>query len=294
MTVTSGCAAIVDAVTPTRLLVIGAQKAGTQSLAHYLDAQPRVQFSARELNFFSDDRVWARGLDWYDQQLAPRTPDVQCIGETSPSYSMAGAYPHAASRIAQTWPDVRLVYVLRDPVERMRSAYQHGLASGAETRPMRTALLEDDFYLDASCYAAQIHRYLELLPRESLKLVRSEDLRRRREEVVADVLAFAGVTDPVAALPDDERNVTARRRVPRRWAVALGGMVIRHGWERRVPARLVRWREEQSPLMTRAFRPRESTMPDDVRAELVRRLRPDVAELRQWLGNDFDCWGLLD
>lgn len=280
---------------PTVLLLIGAQKAGTQSLAHYLAAQPRVSFTPHELNFFSNDSVWARGLDWYRSQISdPAKPDALVVGETSPSYSMQRGYPQAARRIGSTLPDARLVYLLRDPIERMRSAYQHALAAGWEQRPMREALLADDTYLDPSLYATQLERYAEVLSRKQVLLVESERLRRDRIGVVADVLRFAGVADAVAPLPDSDRNVTAMRRVPRRWAVRAGDVIIRHEWADRVPRRVVRWRERESWLLTRPFRPEETAVTPQLRQELASRLRADVAALRMWLGPDFHGWGLLD
>jgi hypothetical protein len=278
----------------TYLLIIGAQKAGTQSLAHYLAAQPRVSVTPRELNFFSDDRVWAKGFDWYREQITdPAKPDAVVVGETSPSYTMRLGYPESATRIAATVPDARLVYLLRDPIERMRSAYQHALAAGWERRPMSEALLADETYLDPSRYAAQLDRYATLIPRDQLLLVESAELRRDRAAVVARVLGFAGVDEAPVPMPDTEMNVTAARRVPRRWAVRVGDTVIRRDWADRVPHWLVRQRERESRLLTRPFRNDETVLPDDLRAELVRRLRPDVDALRDWLGHDFHGWGML-
>jgi hypothetical protein len=276
-----------------QLLLIGAQKAGTQSLTHYLSLHPQRGMCRRELNFFSDDATWSRGVDWYAAQIAA-PPDRQVVvGETSPSYAMRRAFPRAAERIAATLPDVRLVYLLRDPIDRMRSAYQHGLASGAEGRPMREALLADEFYLDASCYAAQIEHHLEHVRSEQLLLVLSADLRARRAETVSRVLDFVGLP-PRPDLPlSDEVHPTDRKRVPRAWARALGDVIIRRRIER-VPRWLIRMRDQQSPLMTRPFRPEETVMTPELRAELAVRLRPDVARLREWLGPDFDGWGLLD
>lgn len=273
------------------LLVVGAQKSGTQSLTHYLDAQPGVRMCRRELDFFSADDVWRRGLDWYVAQLPPAQPgDV--VGETSPSYSMRRAYPEAAPRIAQVLPAARIVYLMRDPVERVLSAYRHGLVRGAETRPLRRAVL-DEFYLDASRYATQIRRYLEFFPREQLLLLTTDELRDRRAQTVERVLRFAGVERAVDDVPlATEVNTATGRRVPRAWARRLGGFVLSHGLERRVPAALVRWREQQSPVVTRPLRAREQVVPPAVRAELAARLRQEVEQLRAWLGPGFDGWGL--
>src|SRR3954453_2005537 len=95
-----------------RIFVIGAAKAGTSSLARWLDDHPDVAVARqKEVNFFSYDPVWNHGGEWYASQFP-----ANAVGwDPSPSYLPA---PEAAGRMHQTQPAARIIALLRDPVER--------------------------------------------------------------------------------------------------------------------------------------------------------------------------------
>ncbi len=153
------------------LVVIGAMKCGTTSLHHYLDAHPEIAMSRpKELNFFfgpadagaaddpAEDAGWAqgnwhRGVGWYAGHFDPA---ATLRGEASPGYT-SPAYPEVAARMAALIPDARLVYAVRDPVERAVSQYLHHRRDGAETRDPEEALLDP-----GSQYVAR-GRYFERL-----------------------------------------------------------------------------------------------------------------------------------
>ena len=109
-------------------VVIGAMKAGTVSLRHYLDEHPDV-FLGRggrfgEPNFFVAEYNWPRGRDWYES-LFDGAGGAAAIGECSPCYTWAHAFRGVPERMAQVVPEARLVYVVRDPIARMQSMYMH-------------------------------------------------------------------------------------------------------------------------------------------------------------------------
>src|ERR1700722_11324857 len=138
-------------------------KAGTVSLSRYLDEHPDV-FLGRggtfgEPNFFVSEFNWSRGLGWYESLFegAGRAP---AIGECSPCYTMATAFGGVPGRMAQVIPEARLVYVVRDPIARMRSMYMHQVSAGRERRRAEEALL-DDRYLGPSLYGFQPAAFLE-------------------------------------------------------------------------------------------------------------------------------------
>src|SRR5215471_20286063 len=102
-------------------VVIGAMKAGTVSLRHYLDEHPSV-FLGRggmfgEPNFFIAEHNWPRGRGWYES-LFDGAGRAAAIGECSPSYSMTHVYRGVPERMAQVVPEARLVYVVRDTARR--------------------------------------------------------------------------------------------------------------------------------------------------------------------------------
>lgn len=117
------------------VLVIGAMKAGTTSLHRHLDLHPEIGMSERkELHLFTRPD-WRQHLDWYTGHFSSAAP-VQ--GESSPNYTKRRLFPGVPARIAAALPEVRLIYILRDPVERMRSAALREVAQAAGYAPART------------------------------------------------------------------------------------------------------------------------------------------------------------
>ena len=104
-------------------ITIGAMKCGTHSLHQYLDLHPEIAMSQRkELNFFLTEAKFAQGLEWYSAQIAG---NGTARGESSPNYSKCHMFPGVAERMHATLPDIKLIYLVRDPVERAVSHYVH-------------------------------------------------------------------------------------------------------------------------------------------------------------------------
>src|SRR5437868_4814595 len=142
-------------------IVIGAMKAGTTSLHLYLDEHPQV-FMARpkELNFFAEEFNWSEGLDWYEARFEGAA-GAQAIGEASPNYSMHPYRDGVPGRMASVIPDAKLVYVVRDPIARIRSHYAHHALRGETVRSIDEEVFASRQYVLASRYAHQIEQYLE-------------------------------------------------------------------------------------------------------------------------------------
>jgi hypothetical protein len=273
-------------------LIIGGQKCGTSSLWAYLRAHPQVFVpSVKELDFFSPpgDVDVERYRRWFDA-----ASEAVAVGEASTSYTMFPATDDVPAKIARVIPDARLIYLTRDPLERMRSSYQHRLSAGSEHRPIGRALLCDPTYVQISMYATQVERYLQCFPRSQLLLLTSEDLRRNRSQALRDVLSFIGV-DPDWSPPDvsaEHNTSAARQRAPRAWSRLAADALIRSGATRFVPNRGVT--ALSHPLATRRIRASELDIPLDVRHQLIDVLRPDIARLAALMPSSFDGWGLLD
>lgn len=192
-------------------LVIGAMKCGTTSLHHYLSLHPNIGMAAeKEVNFFfgahpgSDGNFW-RGTDWYQDRF-PRGPDIQIRGETSPGYTSPD-HPRVAERIAALVPDVRLVYLVRDPLERALSQYRHHRRDGAEHRPADEALLDPgSHYLQRSRFAERLEPFVERFPGAQLAVVEQSDLSERTTGTVTAICEFLGV-EPVAPPAVERRRL---------------------------------------------------------------------------------------
>ncbi|MGI8804183.1 MAG: sulfotransferase domain-containing protein, partial [Thermoleophilaceae bacterium] len=126
-------------------LIIGAQKAGTSSLFRWLGESPGVELpEAKEVHFF--DIQFKRGVDWYREQFPAGSSGTlgrrrTLTGEASPYYLF---HPLAPERIREVLPEVRLLALLRDPVDRAVSHYYHELGNGFEDLPLAVALDRED------------------------------------------------------------------------------------------------------------------------------------------------------
>src|SRR5438045_1060522 len=109
-----------DPSLPT-FIMIGSMKSGTTSLASYLGAQPDVFMTTpKEPRYFCDPRNFQRGVEWYRALFAGGVA-ASVRGEASTHYSRAMEYPGVPQRMAHLVPDVQLLYLLRDPIERIVS-----------------------------------------------------------------------------------------------------------------------------------------------------------------------------
>jgi hypothetical protein len=244
----------------------------------------------KELHFFSVAENWQRGRRWYEECFTG-AGSALARGEVSPSYSQADIFPGVADRIAAMLPEIRLVYVVRHPIERMRSMYLHQLASGRERRPIAQAFEVSQYYLNSSRYAWQLDFYLEHFPTSRVKVVTTDALRDDPTRTLAELHRFIGVDDSTAPSETIERGRTEDKRVPTALKSKVSGWPGYSSLKRLIPSRL------STILRSATTRPVSSSraeLPADVEAELVEQLRPDLERLRSFLGTDFDGWGLLD
>ena len=270
-------------------LIIGAAKAGTTSLYRYLRSHPEVFMpEKKELQFFPLEFNWDRGLDWYEQHFVG-AERASAVGEASTTYTR---YPYSQGvpeRIAEVLPDARLIYLIRHPIERMRSQFQQHVSHGWELeQSIDKALLQNPFYLDTSRYAMQIEQYLEHFPLERLQVLTSDDLRVRRDATMRRVYAFLEV-DPGFIPPALGQEYNATRRASRPIQQRLQRIrVIRAVSPITPPAA----KRAALRLMSRHIAPSDVRISDEVRRELEDRIREDVRRLRGYVNHDFDGWGI--
>jgi len=275
------------------VLVIGAQKCGTTALHALLAGHPEIFGSAqKELDFFSHNSGRERDLADYARSFEG-AGDARVVLEASTSYSMFPLYSGTAPRIATALEGVKLIYVMRDPFERMRASYIGTVSTGKERRPIRLALLHGmDFYLYPSLYALQLEQYLEHIPLDRVLCLRQGDLLHDPGATLDRILEFLDL--PVGWRPDtmtSRLNVSEGKRAPRQWW--LHGMWL---FERR-PFRSLRrpmrtvlrtWSVASSPMP-----PERTVIPDDLRDAFLVLIRRDLVRLRELLGPGWD-WGYLD
>jgi len=105
------------------LIVIGAQKCGTSGLHYYLSLHPEISVSRpKELNFFIAERNWPRGVDWYRSHF---DPNAKVRSEASPNYTAYPQHLEVPERMHSVLPDAKLLYMVRDPLDRIAAHWVH-------------------------------------------------------------------------------------------------------------------------------------------------------------------------
>jgi hypothetical protein len=271
------------------LLVVGAAKCGTTSLHGYLDAHPDIAMSsAKELNFFIPDGTWSRGVNWYRGQFDP-TATVR--GESSTSYTSRPDPDQVAKRVRSVLSDVKLIYLTRDPLERIRSHYHHRHAARVERRSLRDALGDpDNPYLPASLYATQLAPFVACFGQDRILVETQERLLTERQACLRRIFRFLDVDDRVER-PEFER--VWERSEGKGWGYSLAWRLAQRGV--RLPPSL-RWpaqRMLRSRLLGGAGRRTEPPVIDEaLRAALAPRFQREADSLRQMTGMSFAEWSV--
>jgi Sulfotransferase domain len=187
------------------LIVIGGLKCGTTSLHHYLNLHPEIAMSRpKELNFFVAELNWELGPEWYASHFPT---DVPVRGESSPHYTNRPRFDGVAERMRELLgADARVIYVVRDPIDRLLSHYLHNLAGGYEQRELAAAVADpSSAYVQRGLYAYQLVPYLEAFGEERVLVISREELASAREATMRRSFEFAGV-DPAFVSEQFERQ----------------------------------------------------------------------------------------
>jgi hypothetical protein len=270
------------------LVVIGAQKCGTSGLHYYLGLHPQVSMSSpKELNFFIEERNWPRGAEWYARHFDPR---ARVRGEASPNYTAYPQHMGVPERMASLVPEARLIYIVRDPLERIEAHWVHNYAKRREKGDLRATLSHPNTsYIVRSQYFMQLQQFLKHFSAERLLVLDQHDLRNRRLETLRQVFEFLGV-DAAFQHPkfEQERHRTARKKRSTRLGVRLQ-RISRRRYGRLIPGKVWLALDLALPLAKPIERP-------DVRGaldpEVLEVLHEDAQRLREFTGRDFAHWSL--
>ena len=285
------------------LFIIGAMKAGTSSLHQYLDQHPDIfmarfkepQYFAPHLTRWKQD--WGEGnrhpepgIDWY-LRLFAEAGDVRYAGESSVSYTAVPWVTGCHERIHRFNPDARLIYLMRDPIERTISHYWHFVADGREDLGMLEAVRRREEYVARSDYARQLRPYIETFGPDQVFALTLEELNSDTTGTFSRLFGFLG-------LPDVSIDIRTRHNV--------GNDTIRQTRRGLVPldTAMKHWRVK--PILTRSPAigrladrivhrtvVRRSSARDQVIRHLRPIMRPQVDTLTALLGRRFPEWTTL-
>ncbi len=212
-------------------IIIGVQKGGTSSLFRYLAQHPDLSMAYRkQLHFF--DRFWKKGEHWY-QACFDFSGRNKMVGEATPYYFF---HPHVPARMKELLPRVKLILMLRNPVDRAYSHYKMKRAQGHEpeadferaleleeertAREWEKMLRQPDYYSLAcrqfsyfrrSCYDEQLQRWLTHFDKSQMLIIRSERFFAQPMAELKRVYDFLGVRE---FRPPDLRAFNSREYDP--------------------------------------------------------------------------------
>lgn len=264
-------------------LIIGAMKAATSSLHRYLAEHPQIATSTpKELDFFCEPKYSSSGIDWYRRQF-DRPPGALVAGESSVNYTKCHEFPGVAERIHRHMPDVKLIYVLRDPIKRIESHWIHSVGSGKWRGDFSSAVRspETSPMVLASAYWMQLSEYLTHFDPAQIRIVPYDRVSKEPGKVVSEILEFVGL-DPEFEHPLIGKTIHPSNRKMRPNRI---GLLF---WEDQVRRRRLR---KYVPWLVARPIEQPQWQPDDL--ERVREfLRPEAERIREFSGLDFADWSV--
>ncbi|HEY2069915.1 MAG TPA: sulfotransferase domain-containing protein [Rhizomicrobium sp.] len=269
-------------------IVAGVRKCGTTWLDQCLREHPGIHMpqATKELFFF--DRYWSRGVNWYADYFAGAGTDQIC-GEVSPTYFTA---PEGPARILETLPNVKLVFVFRDPVERVVSLYHHMRAKGDTALPLADAIDTLPELLEEGFYARYFAHYRDTFSEGVFPLI-LDDLQVAGEDALKPLFKFLGVDaqfQPVALSERAYERREARSRTIARMATGTSRLLHAMGLHRAVAAAKAVGAERI--VMRKPNAPSEAVEPA-IAARLHALYDDDIARLGDMLGRDLrELWSI--
>lgn len=289
------------------LIIIGSPKCATTSLHFYLSVHPQIWMSAqKELHFFLSQASWGswnRGLDWYCQQFQDGA-DCLIRGESSPGYSVEGYSQDSAEKMAALLPNAKLIYMVRDPIARVRSHYleevynghisskltlDHILTMGDEAPDPMGFNYRSMVY--TSLYYKQLSIYLQKFDLKKIHLISMESFLKDDVACLSSIFKFLEVKDVMPDNLDVKLNVNSQKRL--RFINPTGLVRQLPKYEKFSTLIPFKVKSVYRTLISRSIDQKAISRISPENEEKLRDLfAPDVARLRTLTGQAFPEWSL--
>lgn len=278
----------------------GAMKSGTTTLYRLLKQHPDIYIPNKETRFFSDDN-WHKGFDWY-KGIFKNYKGHKVVGEISPQYMYR---PEAAERINQVLgPDIKFVFMLRNPVKRAYSDYRMHKRIGLDDKPFEAYIegeippwREDLDFIYKGLYTQQIRRFLKYYPLENMKFVIFEEFIRNQEHYLKEIFDFldvdrdAEINYDLHENPDFVFKHERLRKAELRFASFIQKYIIRSLYkdkDTRMEKYSVLWH-----ALVVSNKKSDKTAPKlsaQTMEALSKFYHDDIAALEKMIGRDLDIW----
>jgi hypothetical protein len=202
-------------------IIIGAMKCATSTLHEQLATHGSFFMTTpKEPNFFSDDEVYGKGLAWYES-LFHEAGTNQLRGESSTHYTKLPDYPETVERLTSFCPEVKCIYIMRHPIDRLVSHYIHEWTQGVISCDIDTAVKRYPELVEYGRYSMQIESYLNAFVPQSVLPLFVERLRDNPQRELETVFRFLEVTERPVWRDDLKSNVSAERLRACGWRDAI-------------------------------------------------------------------------
>lgn len=171
-------------------IIVGAMKCGTTSLSNLLAAHPKVSFSTpKEPQFFSRTNDWKQNIDLYHNYFEQAPGKL--YGEASTNYSKRADRKEGIwEDIFQYNPDMKIIYLMRHPIERIISHYMHSYERGQIKTDLQSSILKRPYLLNVTKYYMQISPYIQQFGENQVLLVRFDEFVMNQQKVLKEVCNF--------------------------------------------------------------------------------------------------------
>lgn len=267
-------------------IIIGAMKCATSSLHEQLAQQPGFYMSEpKEPNFFSNDEIYDQGMDWY-LSLFQDASETALKGESSTHYTKLPTYPKTIERLSAAFPGVKLIYIMRHPIDRLISQYIHEWTQKIISVEINQAIGQYPELIQYSLYSLQLKPYLETFGPENILPVFFERLYHAdySQSELERICQFLGYDQTPAWRDLDAQNVSSERlRQDALFKFLDKTPAIQFLRRKFIPKT---WRDSVRRLWTLKKKPEISA---DLRQQLTMEFNQDLAILGQWLGMEINC-----
>lgn len=271
-------------------IIIGAMKCATSTVTAYFEDHPNVfMIPEFEPNFFCDSDVYAQGTKWYDDHFASNTSGL-LAGEGSNYYAARDMFPDTAQRMADYNPDLKLIYMVRNPMKRIVSSWIQYRTDGGDTIPPtvdRAAIEMPEMFVGQSLYWHNLQPFFDRFPKENIFIGFVEDMSRDPDSFFGDLCGFLGV-EP-AYVERSHQNPSAGKKVPTGLYSAVNKLPLIGLAKRLLPSGL------KSAVKDNVLSTKASDVPDfsdTVRQQVLAKIKPDAEALLDYCGKPHDFWKL--
>jgi len=259
-------------------LIVGAMKAGTTTLVKLLKKSEDIFIPNQELHYF--DKHFNEPFDSY---LKHFPKDRTVAGEKTATYSYD---PDVPKRIFNVLPNIKLIWILRDPIERAYSNYWHAYKKGGELQSFEEVIRHDQkryeknifkAYLKRSKYIEQIERFLNFFELDQMHFLLLEELKKNQSKELKKLSDFLDILPfKVESVPQTNKTYLPRSAKLEFWAKKYFGNSV----FQKVIYRINKKSYAGYPKLS-----------EDLRHELTAYFEPYNKELAKLTGLDLSCWG---